>query len=93
MDIFSILDGHKDVPTPPVYTVNKLSTSRDTPMCKCTLQRSYMADDVIRKPVRVGRIRGTMFIPNSELKYFNVLLSKMLRFWFWLKLRKAPLGA
>ena len=59
---FSVVDGHVMVTEIP-------DDGNMAVLCTQTLERTYQAEHVIRKPIRIGRIRGMMFIPHSEEIY------------------------
>ena len=70
-----VLDGHVDVTTPPDSDSGHARDGDGAVMlCSCTLDRLYMANHVIREPVRVGKLRGTLFIPNSEFSIYKTVM-------------------
>lgn len=59
----SILPGHTKV-----MDKNKISEAY---LCSTIIKRWYMSEDVIREPVRIGRLRGTLFIPKGTYCYIT----------------------
>ena len=68
----SVLSGHVTATTSSCHEPSSV-------LCQTTLERHYAWEDVIRVPVREGRLRGTLFIPKSKSTWLNkcVRLNKM----------------
>ena len=57
--VLDCFDGHTD----------PQESSSLQPLSSNTFEKGYMADGVKRIPVRVGRIRGTLFLPLGDAPF------------------------
>ena len=67
----SVLPGHVMATTSSFHEPSSV-------LCQTNLERHYAWEDVIRVPVREGRLRGTLFIPKSKSTQLNGLFSPQL---------------
>ncbi|KAL9978504.1 hypothetical protein ACROYT_G016029 [Oculina patagonica] len=63
-------DGHL---SPEDGFVNMLKENSLQPIARSSLEKLYMADGVQRIPVRVGRVRGTLFLPPGNGPFPGVI--------------------
>ena len=69
----SVIDGHVDLKDVPDRKDQSL-------ICHGVLDRSYKAEHVIKQPVRIGRIRGTLFIPHGNMMKILITVSTLKKY-------------